>query len=315
MTRGLSIFYNSFFDAGPGLNPYTNNILARFQNILPKIEWFLLSEPDWLRLELKTEVNELVELYQFSGIRNVKFIDFLNDFYEVLLLMEKAGNEVYTDLWNEVIVSEETRNVPNMLHEESYKYYKWLGKTHTGAGAIVELGCWMGATSCCVMEGLLENDRPHNKEMFVFDAFRWTETMMMFQKFKDLTKAKFEKGDSFIHFFKKYCAKYLDKIHLTECMLYTEETTYTRLPALAWNNENAVEILISDFSPSKLVNGAAWKMFSPSFIPGKTILVFNQFGNLSATELREFIRDHSIYLKPIHKPKGAIKSYLYIEPA
>jgi hypothetical protein len=198
-----------------------------------------------------------------------------------------------------------------MLHEESYKYYKWLGKNHEGVGAIVELGCWMGATTSCVMEGLLENKGTHKKEIYVFDSFKWSMQMQMFQKFKALKNRNLKEGDTFLPFFKKYCSRYLDNIHVAESWLYTDENTERSLPPVSWNNEN-IEILILDFSPLKSINEATWKLFSPFFIPGKTLLVFNQFGNFSANELREFIRLHSANLKAIHKPNSAIKSFLFV---
>ena len=315
MHKAFSIFFNSFFDFGPGhLNPHVNTLFTRFRNIVPKIKWYLLSEEDWLHRQLKTEIGELIALYEKAGMKNPKFIDFLRGFYAELQTRDNVGYQVYTDLWSKETVSAETIKIPNMLHEESYKYYKWLGKTWQGNGAIVELGCWMGATSACVMEGLFENNTPHKKEMFVFDSFKWSEEMGLFQKFRALKHAHLKDGDSFLKYFKKFNAKYLDHIHISESWLYTDDDTERTLPALTWNN-NSIEIMILDFSPLKTVNEATWQLFSPSFIPGKTLLVFNQFGNLSANQLREFLRYHSTNLKAIHKPNSAIKTYLYVEPA
>lgn len=314
MNRSQSIFYNSFFDFSPGhLNPHIYILFKRFHSILPRIKWYLLSEADWLHAKLKTEIGELIDIYNSSGIKNPKFIDFLQGFYAELLFSEKVKHEVYTDLWNNEVVSMETSKIPNMLHEESYKYYKWLGKNHEGIGAIVELGCWMGATTSCVMEGLFENKGTHKKEMYVFDSFRWSMHMHLFQKFRAFRKANLQDGDSFLHFFKKFCSRFLDNIHISESWLYTDDHTERALPAVSWNNQN-IEILILDFSPLHSINEATWKLFAPFFIPHKTLLVFNQFGNYSANELREFIRLHANHLKAIHKPNSAIKTFLYTEP-
>jgi hypothetical protein len=66
-----------------------------------------------------------------------------------------------------------------------------------------------------------------------------------------------------------------------------------------------------DFAHDRASNEAMWRVFSPSFQSGSTIVVFNQFGNIPAGEVREFCRQRAPELVPLHKPHSAAKAFRY----
>jgi len=66
-----------------------------------------------------------------------------------------------------------------------------------------------------------------------------------------------------------------------------------------------------DFAHDLASNEAMWRVFSPSFCSGSTIVVFNQFGNIPAGEVREFCRRKGPELIPLHKPCSSAKAFRY----
>lgn len=312
MTSYQTIFYDSFFDSSSGhVNAYLSQLLRRFQRIIPVMKHYLNTENLAQRVSLEKEISELIELYKCSGVSNAKFYDFLSEF---LLELGTNGNEssaVVSEAWSGESVSEDVYNIPHMLHEESYKYYKWLGRTHSGRGAIVELGCWMGASTSCILEGLSENEAGRNARVSVFDSFLWYDNMTVFQNFESIAKAGLREGDSFLWLFEEFCAKVLDKIDINRSYLYAPDEERGDLPELIWKG-GYIETIILDFSPELSLNRRIFDIFSPFFIPKTTVLVYNQFGNLGASELRKFLRQNVNHLEPIHKPDSAIKSFLFL---
>lgn len=312
MTSYQKIFYNSFFDSSKGhVNAYLDQLLGRFERIIPVMKYYLNTEDPIQRRGLRKEVSELVALYDVSGINNFKFYNFINEF---LIELDSKTNESEIAAfggWEHELVGSDIYEIPHMLHDESYKYYKWLGKSHTGRGAIVELGCWMGAATSCILEGLSENGINDSTVLSVFDSFRWSDDMSIFQNFDRISSAGLKDGDSFLWLFKKFCARYLDRIDINESYLYSIGDKVGELPAVVWN-KGPIETLILDFSPDLAMNALIFDIFSPFFIPNVTTLVFNQYGNLGATDLRRFLRNNAARLQPTHKPASSIKAFLYL---
>ncbi|HXQ33452.1 MAG TPA: hypothetical protein VN843_05470, partial [Anaerolineales bacterium] len=79
---------------------------------------------------------------------------------------------------------------------------------------------------------------------------------------------------------------------------------------IEWEGQE-IGILVMDFDDDKAVNEAMWRVFSPSFRPGNTIIVFNQYGNVRATGIREFCAERSRELIAVHKPIGSAKAFRY----
>jgi len=59
--------------------------------------------------------------------------------------------------------------IPAMSPPEVHAYLRELGAGWTGQGSAVEVGCWLGATSAALMEGLVEAG--YDKPFWAFD--RW----------------------------------------------------------------------------------------------------------------------------------------------
>jgi hypothetical protein len=66
------------------------------------------------------------------------------------------------------------KGIPAMSPPEVHQYLKEIGQSWTGAGAAVEVGSWLGATSAALLDGLVEAgyDRP----FWAFDRWRANES-------------------------------------------------------------------------------------------------------------------------------------------
>jgi len=68
-----------------------------------------------------------------------------------------------------------------MSPPEVHDYIRDLGRTWTGQGCCMEVGCWLGATSAALLEGLVEAG--YDKPFWAFD--RWVANESEVRKAKD----------------------------------------------------------------------------------------------------------------------------------
>src|SRR5262249_6854792 len=125
----------------------------------------------------------------------------------------------------------------------------------------------------------------------------------------ELLAANIRAGDSFLRYFRGYTAPFRHMIEVHQSVLMTG-AQQTALPALEWSG-GPIAILVMDFAHDLASNEAMWHVFSPSFQSDRTIVVFNQFGNVPAGEVREFCRDKALELVPRDKPHSSAKAFRY----
>ena len=206
-------------------------------------------------------------------------------------------------------VSEVVQRIPTMLCTETLGYYKWLARTFQGPGDIVELGSWMGSSTACLAEGLSQNPGREGKSIHVYDSFIWRDWMKTYTEDLELLGANIRDGELFLPYFWRYVKPYRDLIDVHQAALETGKEQ-SAPSALKWGG-GPIGILIMDFADDRASNEAMWRVFSPSFRSGNTIVVFNQFGNISAGEVREFCQERVLELTPLHKPRGSSKAFRY----
>jgi hypothetical protein len=206
-------------------------------------------------------------------------------------------------------LSDAVRRIPTMLCKETRGYYKWLARTFDGPGDIVELGSWMGSSTASLAEGLSQSAAKERKTIHVYDSFVWRDWMRTYTEDSELLAANVRDGDSFLDYFRNYTDAYRDLLEVHQSALKTGPEQYA-VPALEWSG-GRIGILVMDFAHDRASNEAMWRVFSPSFQSGSTVVVFNQFGNIPAGEVRKFCREKSLELVPLHKPCGSAKAFRY----
>jgi hypothetical protein len=257
---------------------------------------------------LLKELAALVDQLQSCGLRDSKIEAFLRTSIRDLEITN-ADEILQRSGWENEFVPHAVSTMPTMLCPETMGYYKWLARTFRGFGDIVELGCWMGCSTCCLAEGLLQNPDGRFRKIHVFDSFVWRDWMENYTEDKRILKAGLTDGSSFFDYFWMNCAPYRNLLEVHRSALNTDYDKFD-LPEIEWK-QREIGILVMDFDDDRAANEAMWRVFSPSFFSDNTIIVFNQYGNVRATAIREFCAQRSRELIPVHKPAGSAKAFRY----
>ena len=260
------------------------------------------------RPPLLKELIALIDQFQSCGLRDSRVETFLGESIRELEfasadgLLQRSG-------WENEFVPKALRSIPTMLCPETMGYYKWLARTFSGVGDIVELGCWMGCSTCCLAEGLRQNPDACSRKIHVFDSFVWLDWMKNFTEDQHVLTTDLRDGSSFFDYFWMQCEPYQDLLEVHRGALNTDNDKFD-LPDIEWKKQE-IGILVMDFGDDRAANEAMWRVFSPSFLSDNTIIVFNQYGNARATALRKFCAERRQELLAIHKPIGSAKAFLY----
>jgi hypothetical protein len=170
----------------------------------------------------------------------------------------------------------------------------------SGAGRMVDLGCWFGATTFSLARGLTRNRRAKNNRMIeAFDLFVWNKWMQLAADPIQMP-VKYREGESFYEDVKRLLAPYKDIVRLCQQDLMEYE------PA-----KGPVELLFIDAMKTwplarKIVTG-----FFPLLIPGVSIVVQQDFifhQPIAATShlLMWRLRDHFEWLHQIPRSGSVV---------
>jgi len=142
---------------------------------------------------------------------------------------------------------------PGVVHD----YLRELGRGWSGQGVAMEVGCWLGATSVPLLEGLVEAG--YNKPFWAFDRWRANASEVM------KAKAQGQK----ISFHQDLQNIYLRNVH----------SVYDNIIAIKGRIPNTfrsyrpepIELCMFDAPKREPVFGVAVRKLVPHFIPGVTV--------------------------------------------
>jgi hypothetical protein len=164
---------------------------------------------------------------------------------------------------------------------ENYARY-----SYTGQGRIVDLGCWLGATSLCLARGLANNaQHRHPHPIEAIDRFIWENWMDPIAQMVGVPK-RYQAGDDFIEDVRAVLTPYAQYVEVRRQDLTQPEPYYS-----------SVEFLFIDAMKSWELANAIPRSFFANLIPGCSLLVQQDFGYFSpivATNhlLMWHLRDH-----------------------
>lgn len=290
--------------------------LLRFAVALCDVQIFFRTEDELQRLALLGLLQNILDLASTPAADDAEIFDYLQ---ETVVHLKYLATEPVVEkaAWRESPLSVGALSVPGMLTRDTMRYYRWLGGTLTGAGEAVEIGCWMGRSTYPLAEGLAANQSFEGHRLHALDAFTWSVWLKNYvanhgDEFSPEVQARFGAlavGDSFEHLFLEFCAPYKRFIKPRPCYVYHDGKS-GEIPPLEWGGE-PVELLIQDISSGPTLVQKVWDIFLPSFIPDKTIIVFQQYGHMRAEGLRRFCREKADVLLPLHKPYGVAKAFRF----
>ena len=141
----------------------------------------------------------------------------------------------------------------------------------TGAGEIVDLGCWMGATTIAFSKGLRKNLKlapgKNQNRIHSYDLFQWHPTMNLNVKGTSL-EGKYQVGDSFLSEF------------VTRTKPYEEHFTVHAgdVSTHPWK-DGAIELLFVDAMKTAGTARVIVREFYPHLVPGLSLIAHQDYAH------------------------------------
>lgn len=148
-------------------------------------------------------------------------------------------------------------------------YFKWHAQEEvTGAGAVVDLGSWLGSTTATMAMGLSANPRRavRNTVIDAYDEFRWDPR---FDYHSPPTKlGPYKEGDSFRPEFELVVARWRERIVVHEGDLLQER----------WSG-GPIELMLVDAMKTWELATHIVRHFYPALLPGTGYVIHQDFSH------------------------------------
>jgi len=185
--------------------------------------------------------------------------------------------------WIGVELPAEQAMPPHMLRPEEIQYLIWLGASASpDAGAVVDLGPWLGGSACALAEGLRRGGRPGVVQ--AFDNFVWRRHYMESRHPTGLA----EHAD-FQPLFSRCIAPWADRI----------EAHRADLHAFRWEG-GPIGVLMVDAAKSWELASAILASFGPALVPGRSLVVLQDYQHWSTPFLPLIIAGRPDLWEPVH---------------
>jgi hypothetical protein len=159
-------------------------------------------------------------------------------------------------------------NVVGMIVEEERVWFRsYAADVYSGAGAIVDLGCFVGLTTISLAQGLLANRTAKTAKIHAYDRFVWEDWMKAWWEAKNLPSAD-GVDNSFLPEFLERTLPWKDQI-----IVHEED-----LRIAQWDNGPIEFLLVDAMKSSEIAESIAHTFFS-FLIPEKSYVAHQDFGH------------------------------------
>jgi hypothetical protein len=168
--------------------------------------------------------------------------------------------------------------------EERKLLYQLARYTYTGEGAVVDLGSFCGASTCCLAAGLRDNPRAAGRRVDAYDSFVASEPYLV-EFIREQFGEAIEMGQSFAATFRRATAEFADLIEVHAGDLLEQ----------SWPSDHPIEILFVDVAKTLALSGKVVTEFFAHLTPGKSIVIHQDFYHPTAFYLpvvMDFLMDH-----------------------
>jgi hypothetical protein len=167
--------------------------------------------------------------------------------------------------WRDIGLPSDAQGVPTMLSKSERKLLYSLARDYSsGDGAIVDAGCFLGGSTAALLAGVRDRaDAWAGPPVTSYDLFR-VEAYTLRKFFDD---GDVRVGDSFR-------ARFDANVSAFSVPHVVQEGDITQL---GWSGEN-IDVLFLDVLKSPAINDAALRDFFPSLVPGRSIIVHQDYG-------------------------------------
>lgn len=168
--------------------------------------------------------------------------------------------------WRDVTLPTDAVGIPTMLSKTERKLLYVLARDYaSGSGAIVDAGCFLGGSTAALLAGV--RDRPEEwtgPPVTSYDLFE-VEEYTLHKFFGD--DSSLREGDSFRRRFDANLSRF-DLAHVVHEGDIVEH---------GWSGEQ-IDVLFLDVLKSWEINDAALRDFFPSLVPGRSVIVHQDYG-------------------------------------
>jgi hypothetical protein len=167
--------------------------------------------------------------------------------------------------WRDAQYARTATGIPTMLSKSERRLLYGLARDYaSGEGAIVDAGCFLGGSTAALLSGLRDRGTPWTgPPLESFDLFRVEE----FTLAKFFSDGSLRVGDSFRSRFDAHVAGF-DTPHVVHEGDIIE---------IGWSGE-PIEVLFLDVLKSWDINDAVLRDFFPALIPGRSVIVHQDYG-------------------------------------
>jgi hypothetical protein len=210
-------------------------------------------------------------------------------------------------------VSAPAVSAPGMITDEEARYFYYIGRFYSGEGEVVELGPWLGKSTSFIAQGLRANPRFSGRQLWVFDDFVWRPSWMS-QHYPEADQPG--RHASFRHLFDRYTAPFKEMLRV-ERRRFTDHDGNEQVPLFQWSG-SPVELLFVDCGRTLAANEAWYEALHSSFIPGRTLIVLQDWGTHREVpprwynQMHEFVAQKGEALDLVHElRRGSAATFLF----
>lgn len=188
----------------------------------------------------------------------------------------------------------ELKNIQGMISENERKFlYYYASQLYSDCGRIVDLGCWLGATTLSLAAGLRENKliTQSEKQIFSYDLFYWDDSMEIQVKGTKY-EGKLKNGENFLPVFNENLKDYCDIVDARTDLIKT-----------GWHGDK-IEFLLIDAMKSPMSTRYILDKFYPFLIPGKSMIFHQDFDHYLTPWIHILIFLHKPFTKHFHDVPG-----------
>jgi hypothetical protein len=165
--------------------------------------------------------------------------------------------------WRDVTLPADAVGIPTMLSKAERRLLYSLARDYaSGEGAIVDAGCFLGGSTAALLAGVRDRPGPPGRPVESYDLFRVEDFTI--PKFFDRSARV---GESFRP---RYDA-HLERFDLPHVVVEGDITE------LGWSG-GPIDVLFLDLLKSWEINDAVLRDFFPSLVPGRSVIVHQDYG-------------------------------------
>lgn len=190
-----------------------------------------------------------------------------------------------------------------LIEQERTFLLDYAAETYTGAGEIVDLGCFLGSSTYPLAAGLQSNDNVANKEkrIFAYDRFEWNAWMNRPASRYDLGKT-YAENECFVDEFKRQMGDLVGSIIVVK----------GDLTQLKWQAETPIEYCFVDAMKNWELCNSIIQGFFPAMKPGLSYLHHQDYVFFQTYWIHLTMYRMRNYFEPVeHKYLGPSRIFKY----